>query len=152
MNEGSLSFGIFRGVANSCQYWRKRTGYAAKPHWEHGLEAVDQRDTEVFSGFSPGHELSRIRPRGRTGAGGRVSGVVNHVDWGRGGQKQGEDVCGDSSAERALLDRAVWEGGPGRAQLGESLANALKKNLLCPWSRCRIRLSGFCTSLLAIGW
>jgi hypothetical protein len=83
---------------------------------------------------------------------------VEYPEWlimwigGGGSQKQGEDVCGDSPAEHTLLARVVWEGGPGRAHLGESLADALKKNLLCPWSRCRIRLSDFSTRLRAIGW
>src|SRR2546428_7867122 len=104
--------------------------YAGNPHWEHDIEGMGKRDTRVFSGLSPGDQLSRTSPPGRTGVRGRVSGVVNHVDRGRGRQMQGEDLRGDSPSEHALLERVVWEGGHCGAHLRESLARALKKNLL----------------------
>src|SRR5262245_27747018 len=111
---------------------------------------MDTRDARVFSGVSPGDQLSGILRARRTRAGGGVSRVAHHVDRGRGGQKQGEDLRGDSPTEHALLERAVWEGGPNRPDLRESLAGPLKKNLLCTWNRCGIHVSNFSCGILTM--
>ena len=139
-------------VAKCCLPRGEGRQRAEKPGRQHDFEAVGQTDASLLFEISPGDQIPRARQTRCTRRSLPLSGVVDHVDRGAGGQKPGENILGNSSPQHALLARAVRRAAESASDLGESVAGAIKKNQLPTWKRCRIHSSNFSTRVLAIRW
>ena len=125
-------------VANWCYLWHEGGQYGREPLHRQDCPPMGPSDPNLFSPVSRRHPFPRCRPSWATREDMYVSGMVDPVEWGPGGQLPRTERSGHAPDDLPVLERAGRPAGAVTTDGRKPMARAVNKTRLPAWKPSRI--------------